>query len=276
MNETKSQSTKLFLAKVMIISLVGTLLFGALTASCVRKKNEPTQPYKLAMDGDVLSIDDSRIRATVLISVVYQDGSGNDHPRCTGVAISPKIVLTARHCISFSRTARVYAHQDKNGDLKLSYPVKKVMFPNCKKSINSKAPIDGPNDLAALVIDGIMDPRYIKPAKLPDISNPDIKTIKDNPDAPNRGYPFSLVGASHSWGTGLTSSSELRLASSILIDAEHYGDEGGPTIAMLARTDPGDSGGPLFVRTRNGWELIGTLIGMNPDIHASLYVMTFV
>ena len=258
----------------LAIGLGGALLLGG----CWGKKSVFSEPSRLNIEGDLSSLQDTRIRSTVVVRVEYVQNQRTMSKSCSGVVISDHVVLTAAHCLTFGHKVTVYAHEEANGDLKQSYPVRFVKFPN-QRNFFQTYPSKKKEDLAALVLSQSLDSRFVKSAILPDLTDKTIQTLMNQPSAPQCGFLFAQTGAGRHGGLD-NRHFKVVLGTSMLLDAEYYTESDGPLIAMLARTDSGDSVGPLFVRNSQGqWTVVGTLVGLHTDkktkIVSSLYVPLF-
>ncbi|HYX38136.1 MAG TPA: trypsin-like serine protease [Oligoflexus sp.] len=164
---------------------------------------------------------------------------------CTGTAISPKVIITAAHCIQGSNPSRigVYVGEgNEGGRVTAQYTAVKLNY-----SPKYSRDIEGWNDIAYLVLD--------KPLDLPEMAYIPVLTDADETDAVlQTGLDSYLVGFGNRDGGGFGVKFEVDVAITKVGDNEVALGNNGKDSCQ------GDSGGPAFVKLKNGdWRVFGVV-----------------
>jgi hypothetical protein len=217
----------------------------------------------LAIKGGVQSRDPNGVRQHV---VQIKGPSGT---QCSGTVVAPRLVLTAAHCFLAGRGDYVVRALDPSFRFRFAKATQVALHPDFDVSaLGTDAPL---NDMALLRVDRDFPP-WLVPATLADGRGPAGRQRAEFVDVLAAGFGMNRDRTVKSAGT----LREMRFAmlDQVIDPAKllFLVDRNGKTRSLRAGICRGDSGGPVFRRTANGFVVVGVIsaviAGRNTDCGA--------
>jgi secreted trypsin-like serine protease len=262
--ETPKAARAFTVAVISAVALVGSVTI--LSQSAVADEGSFVRPTPLIVNGKAASITDAPWQVA-LIGPRFGGGDSKPADRyfCTGSLLAPDVVVTAAHCVSgLSRSerkattgiaGRTWLNQTGTGEVA---GVRKALFALRPDGSRRFRELSGSAtwDVALLKLDRQLTAPVIRLAGSPEA---DVWT-------PGRKVTATGWGVT-SWSSARVSN-RLRTAAQVILPDIVCRRDNGPSYAAntmvclggsagSSSTCSGDSGGPLFARTSDGFRLVG-------------------